>query len=33
MEAMMTSDHFTPYSSFEFGARSRDYGYRPKKRT
>lgn len=30
LEAMMKSDHFMPYRSFEFGARSRDYGYWPK---
>lgn len=30
LEAMMTTEHFRPYSSFEFGARSRDYGYHPK---
>ncbi|CAN7263051.1 hypothetical protein [Mesorhizobium caraganae] len=30
LEAMLTSEHFRPYSSFEFGARSRDYGYHPK---
>jgi hypothetical protein len=30
LEAMMKSDHFMPYTSFEFGARSRDYGYWPK---
>jgi hypothetical protein len=28
--AAMKTDHFTPYSSFEFGARSRDYGSHPK---
>ncbi len=30
LEAMMKSGHFMPYTSFEFGARSRDYGYWPK---
>jgi hypothetical protein len=30
LEAMMKSDHFMPYATFEFGARSRDYGYHPK---
>jgi hypothetical protein len=30
LEAMMKSDHFMPYATFEFGARSRDYGYQPK---
>ncbi|PAQ05481.1 hypothetical protein [Mesorhizobium temperatum] len=30
LEAMMTTEQFRPYSSFEFGARSRDYGYHPK---
>jgi hypothetical protein len=30
LEAMMKPDHFMPYATFEFGARSRDYGYHPK---
>ncbi|MBZ9823209.1 hypothetical protein [Mesorhizobium sp. CA4] len=30
LEALLMSEHFRPYSSFEFGARSRDYGYHPK---
>lgn len=30
LEAMLTSEHFRPYSNLEFGARSRDYGYHPK---
>ena len=30
LEAMMETDHFVPYSNFEFGARSRGYGYQPK---
>lgn len=30
LEAMITTEHFRPYGSFEFGARSRDYGYYPK---
>jgi hypothetical protein len=30
LEAVMKPDQFMPYSTFEFGARSRDYGYYPK---
>ncbi|TPL08677.1 hypothetical protein [Mesorhizobium sp. B2-4-11] len=30
LDAMMKSGQFMPYSSSEFGARSRDYGYYPK---
>jgi hypothetical protein len=30
LDAVMKTDHFTPYSPFEFGARSRDYGSHPK---
>lgn len=33
LEAMMKSGQFMPYSSFEFGARSRDYGYHPRRGT
>jgi hypothetical protein len=33
LEAAMKTDHFTPYAPFEFGARSRDYGYHPKNGT
>jgi hypothetical protein len=29
LDAAMKTDHFTPYSPFEFGARSRDYGSHP----
>jgi hypothetical protein len=29
MEAALKTDHFTPFSPFEFGVRSRDYGYHP----
>jgi hypothetical protein len=30
IEAMLKTDHFSSSYSFEFGARSRDYGYHPK---
>ena len=30
LDAAMKTNHFTPYSPFEFGARSRDYGSHPK---
>jgi hypothetical protein len=30
LDAAMKTDHFTPFSPFEFGARSRDYGSHPK---
>jgi hypothetical protein len=30
LESMMETDNFAPYANFEFGARSRDYGYQPK---
>ncbi|MBZ9993147.1 hypothetical protein [Mesorhizobium sp. BH1-1-4] len=30
LKAMMAAEHLSPYSTFEFGARSRDYGYHPK---
>jgi hypothetical protein len=30
LEAMMQSDHFSSPYSFDFGARSRDYGFHPK---
>jgi hypothetical protein len=30
LHAMLKSDHFTSFYGFEFGARSRDYGYHPR---
>ncbi|MBB4360626.1 hypothetical protein GGD65_001624 [Bradyrhizobium sp. CIR18] len=30
LEAMLETDNFRPFSGFEFGTRSRDYGYHPK---
>src|SRR6185312_7518145 len=30
LEALMTTHNFAPYGQFEFGARSRNYGYHPK---
>ncbi|MHC2313113.1 hypothetical protein ACVIHC_000159 [Bradyrhizobium diazoefficiens] len=30
LEATLETDNIRPYSDFDFGARSRDYGYRPK---
>src|SRR5262249_9971309 len=29
LEALLEADYFSPTQSFEFGARRRDYGYRP----
>ncbi|MCK1354230.1 hypothetical protein IVB56_25015 [Bradyrhizobium sp. CW7] len=33
LEALMTTHSFAPYGQFEFGARSRNYGYHPKSGT